>query len=946
MSSDQKSGAIPRASFNEPAAGFTLGSTPTSARRTVRSVRKTTRNPPQQASQPFFNFVTGASTPLEQQRPLPLFTAQPSTTAAAAAVPSPHDDSCVSMAWSPAGTPAEETPTSKHPSPPPPPVPTESSPGLHELPHQFSSKVFVSSSSQDEQKSRAASSLQELFVFKAGGQTKEQRQQQQQQPVFSFTAGAGDGMKASPAQQHSSGTKKKKPTSARGIRPVKPSPPRTTTSTRNTIYIFPKPPPPTAQQQQPAQKVAPTTTIFTTPEAPVFVFSSSTSTSPSSSKQQDTAGFVNIMQAGKNSTGITSSTARRTALGKTAATSTTPGRKEIPVHKQQPRPTPQQVTSSNTAAAGRRNNNRDSSLTNVEVAAEQLRTQGNAAFKEARYNEAYVLYTKAIQAFAPHPNPGSKVAVIFANRAATCLSLARPYSALTDCQMGLQYDSANARCALRMVTAHVRLGSITKAKFLLEKMKETAFASMPHLLSDIEKKWAEVEEMERLLLDALSSLGHGIGEEVGKKATTSRASSSNKRSLMSPDKLDAAVNELQQKVFPLIPHAEVLYAAHAEALLRLGKFREASGVAKTKMHEDGDSLNSLWRYWISAQVEYFLGNLDEAASLVKKLQKATAAHFPKNEGAGPGGEADSQLLQQLVPIPGKEQLEEMLAWFDKVQQLKKEGNEAIGAKRYEQAIKKYTEALDSPVSGGFAAILLSNRAAAHQGLLQWSHAVADCCRAKALIEHYPKVHSRLASVLSELKDYNGAAAELQTALSLPGLDQTMRIGYQQRLSEARRRASLMTPSFLSETTENHRNHYMLLSLEKTCGEAEVRKAYKRLALVFHPDKSVSSCPFARSLDGGSQLIIAHSIEENIRKEAAFVFQLLGTAHEVLTDKRRRRELDEELRQNELYGNSRYQQQQFHRYNSAPSYSYSHYGPSPGRQRYRGYTSDAHFYNFY
>jgi tetratricopeptide (TPR) repeat protein len=847
------------------------------------------------------------------------------------------------MAWSPAGTPAEETPTSKHPSPPPPPVSAESSPGLHELPHQFSSKVFVSSSSQDEQKSRAASSSQGLFVFKAGGETKEQ--QQQQQPVFSFTAGAGDGMKASPAQQqHSSGNnKKKKPTSARGVRPVKPSPPRTTTSTspRYTTYIFPKPPPPPTQQQQPAQKVAPTTTTSTAPAAPVFVFGSSTSTSI----QQDTAGFVNIMQAGKNSTG-TSSAARRTALRKAAATST-PGRKEIPVYTQQPRPPPHQVTISNTGAAGRRNNNIDNPLTNVEVAAEQLRTQGNAAFKEGRYNEAYVLYTKAIQAFAPHPNPGSKIAVIFANRAATCLSLARPYSALTDCQMGLQYDSANARCALRMVTAHVRLGNITNAEYLLEKMKETAVASMPHLLSDIEKKWAEVEEMEKLLLDALCSLGHEVGEEeMGKKATTSRAGSSNKRSLMSPDKLDAAVTELHQKVFPLIPHAEVLYAAHAEALLRLGKFGEASGVAKTKMHEDGDSLNSLWRYWISAQVEYFLGNLDEAALLVTKLQKATVAHFPKNKEAGPGGYADSQLLQQLVPIPGKEQLEEMLAWFDKVQQLKKEGNEAIGAKRYEQAIKKYTEALDSPVSGGFAAVLLSNRAAAHQGLLQWSHAVADCCRAKALIEHYPKVHSRLASVLSELKDYNGAAAELQTALSLPGLDQTMRIGYQQRLSEARRRASSMTPSSLSETTENHRNHYMLLSLEQTCGEAEVRKAYKRLALVFHPDKSVSSCPFARSLDGGSQLIIAHSIEENIRKEAAFVFQLLGTAHEVLTDKKKRWELDDKLHQNEVYGYSRYQQQQFHRYNSAPSYSYSHYGPGPGRQRYRGYTSDAHFYNFH
>ena len=52
------------------------------------------------------------------------------------------------------------------------------------------------------------------------------------------------------------------------------------------------------------------------------------------------------------------------------------------------------------------------------------------------------------------------------------------------------------------------------------------------------------------------------------------------------------------------------------------------------------------------------------------------------------------------------------------------------------------------LSAAFAAVLYCNRAAAYQGQQQWVHAVADCCRAKALDPGYAKAHSRLAALLS------------------------------------------------------------------------------------------------------------------------------------------------------------------------------------------------------
>lgn len=69
-----------------------------------------------------------------------------------------------------------------------------------------------------------------------------------------------------------------------------------------------------------------------------------------------------------------------------------------------------------------------------------------------------------------------------------------------------------------------------------------------------------------------------------------------------------------------------------------------------------------------------------------------------------------------------------------------------------------------------------------------------------------------------------------------------------------------------------KDYYKLLNLKRTASLEEIKSAYRKLALVYHPDRSVAS---------------------NLTKhEAEGKFQYITEAYEVLTDQHRRKEYDE------------------------------------------------------
>ena len=72
------------------------------------------------------------------------------------------------------------------------------------------------------------------------------------------------------------------------------------------------------------------------------------------------------------------------------------------------------------------------------------------------------------------------------------------------------------------------------------------------------------------------------------------------------------------------------------------------------------------------------------------------------------------------------------------------------------------------------------------------------------------------------------------------------------------------------------DHYAVLALPHSCTKEDVRAAYKRLALKYHPDKT-------RSLDASSQ------------EKAKKLFLRVNEAHEILSDEQQRQRYDEMLK---------------------------------------------------
>ena len=78
---------------------------------------------------------------------------------------------------------------------------------------------------------------------------------------------------------------------------------------------------------------------------------------------------------------------------------------------------------------------------------------------------------------------------------------------------------------------------------------------------------------------------------------------------------------------------------------------------------------------------------------------------------------------------------------------------------------------------------------------------------------------------------------------------------------------------------NKRDYYEVLGVSKDASKEEIKKAYRKLALIYHPDKHTNST-------------------EETRAEASAKFQQVGYAYTVLSDEKRRERYDKTGRTDE------------------------------------------------
>ncbi|KAK9813108.1 hypothetical protein WJX72_009189 [[Myrmecia] bisecta] len=483
--------------------------------------------------------------------------------------------------------------------------------------------------------------------------------------------------------------------------------------------------------------------------------------------------------------------------------------------------------------------------------AEILRKRGNDAFSKQSYRRAEQLYMRAVSVLRDG-NIVDGLAKIYSNLAAAHLQLDQPGTALADCQAALQADPTFVRAGVRAATCHARMGSFEAAFQMLANM-EALSASVASGFAEVAAKRKEVEILAAAVKQATDSVASASGTE--------------------------AVERVLQQLTALqardqVPFDADLLMAQAYVLVRLQRFKEAVALAgKPLPWLPAGQMPQPQARWVEAQCHFHRGDLG-------KVQRKLEEGALRQADSAPGGGA-------WQVVPDAEELQALGTKLQMLLQLKEAGNSAVKLKQYPQAIEAYTGALAlcGDGSAAFAAVLHSNRAAAYQAQQQYAEAIADCGRAKALDTQYAKAYSRLATLLMEIHHADHAVTVLTELLALPGLEPSEASGLRRRLSEAQ----------LAARRKATPDHYKLLGLPRTCTAEEVRKAYKRLALRFHPDKAITHCRFAARLGScGAQLAAVPQIQEHIREEANWLFKCIGQAHGVLSDAGQRRTLDADL----------------------------------------------------
>ncbi|KIJ21013.1 hypothetical protein PAXINDRAFT_165811 [Paxillus involutus ATCC 200175] len=405
--------------------------------------------------------------------------------------------------------------------------------------------------------------------------------------------------------------------------------------------------------------------------------------------------------------------------------------------------------------------------------ADDIKEQGNIAFRDKRYNDAIDLYTKAIEMKQIEPS-------FFTNRAASYMALKRFRLALVDCQQAAALQSAepSSKTLLRLARCQLALGS-----------SEPALTTLRSVIA-LEPSNAAALQLQEKVLELGAHVRNFDGARRRKEWGMARLA------------LDKCLQSIEGEGGE-VPTQWRLWRVELE--LARANWDAANIAANDCLRLDPNSPEALA---LRGLVLFLSGKLPQALQHVGSALRLDPEH-----------EAASRLRKRIKDV----------------ERLKEEGNTAFKSGKLQEATTLYTECLDrigeaaeEGKGGQIRATLLSNRATTLVKLERYDDALSDTEDSLSLVPTSFKALRTRARINLHLEKFDAAVADFRSSIEYAESENAQ--------ADARSLKTELKKAEAALKRSKTKDYYKILGVPRDCSEADIKKAYRRESLKHHPDK--------------------------------------------------------------------------------------------------------------